>query len=80
MFSRSCFLRASASGVGLVLYGLNPLAVGLGGVEWNSLVAMIRRRVRQGEGVRLTCRYIAEFTNRLRHVVLRSHRSKFAQD
>jgi len=64
MFSRSCLLRVLASGVGLALYGLNPLAVGRGGVEWNGLAAMIRKGICQSESVGLTSRYIAEFTNR----------------
>jgi hypothetical protein len=63
MFSRNCCLRALASGAGLELYWVYPLGVGLGGVEWNSLSAMVRR-VCGNEREASTYRYIGEFTDR----------------
>jgi hypothetical protein len=62
MFSRNCCLRALASGAGLELYWVYPLGVGLGGVEWNSLSAMVRR-VRDSERETFAYRYIGEFAD-----------------
>ena len=43
MFLRNCSLRVLAGRAAFALYWLEPLGVSLVGVEWNCLVAMVRR-------------------------------------